>query len=600
MSGADNITGCGGGNSPVEALSPGMIRLRPDLVVVYLDPAAGRLLEVPAEELLGRRIDEVVDLANLVNLIRCGISFSNQVLVSGARRLACDYSPVIEDEKIVGGVLTLLRLLPETSSGPSDDLKELLRSSGDFMNLDYDGIIVVDLKGNVVMVNQAFAELFDTTPQSMIGKHVSQSYRNSQPSRLPMVMQTGKPQIGITHYLNGKQVYASLFPLIKDGTLIGALGKILFKDVREITLIANQLHTAPETHGDAAQPRNHARGAAPKAASFRYDVNSIVGQSAAMVELKETLLRVAQKNSTVLLVGESGTGKELFAHAIHAASNRRYAPFVKVNCAAIPEHLLESELFGYAEGAFTGAKKGGQIGKFEQAHTGTIFLDEIGDMPLYMQAKMLRVLQERELTPLGSRTPRMVDVRVAAATHCNLEQLVKEGKFREDFYYRLKVVTLTVPPLRERREDIYPLTRSFIAQFNAEFGLEVQGLNEEAWDVIRSYHWPGNIRELRNVIESAFNSVSGPLIMREHLPEQLLLLVPGVVTQAETAPSQGSREHILACLGKKDLDQIVDEFEKLVLDTAMEMSQGNKLQAAQLLGISRQWLYKKLQKHHPH
>jgi PAS domain S-box-containing protein len=568
----------------------GIIRLDTELVIVSLDQNAGRLLEFTPAVLLGRRIDEVVNLANLGNLMRSGISFSNQVILAGTRRLACDYVSIAEDDRIVGGVLTLLSPLSKQTSGSSDDLKELLRSAGDFMNLDYNGIVIVDSDGNVVMVNQAFAEVLGTTTQAMIGKHVYQAYPNSQPSHLPMVLETGKPEIGITHYLNGKQVYASLFPLIKDGKVIGGVGKILFKDIREISLIANRLQAAPET-------RNQSRSLTGKESLFRYDVNTIVGQSSKIVKLKEALLRVAQKNSNVLLLGESGTGKELFAHAIHAASTRRYAQFVKVNCAAIPEHLLESELFGYSEGAFTGAKKGGQIGKFEQAHTGTIFLDEIGDMPLYMQSKMLRVLQERELTQLGSTTPKMVDVRVVAATNSNLEQLVKEGKFREDLYYRLKVVTLTIPPLRERMEDIYSITKNFIHQFNAEFEFEVQGLDQEAWDVIRRYDWPGNIRELRNVIESAFNAVTGPVIMREHLPDQLSQLIPRAGVRTECASGRGVGDYIRANLGKRDLSQIMDGFEKQLVDTAVELSHGNKLQAAQLLGISRQWLYKKLQKY---
>jgi transcriptional regulator with PAS, ATPase and Fis domain len=588
---AENIArNCSYGDSPAEASGAGILRLDAGLGIVSLDETTGRLIGIPAETLLGRKIDEFVDLANLGSLMKSGISFSNQIIVAGTRRLACDYMPIMEDDRIVGGVLTLRSLLPEQASDSSNDIEEILRSASDFMNFDYDGIVIVNRECTVVLVNQAFANVLGTTPQAMIGKHVYQAYPNSQPSRLPMVMETGKPQIGITHYLNGKQVYASLFPIFKDGKVIGGIGKILFKDIREITLIANRLQTTPET-------KKQSRSVAGAGSMFRYDLNSIVGQSTKIQELKEAILRVAQKSSNVLLRGESGTGKELFAHAIHAASNRRYSQFVKVNCAAIPEHLLESELFGYAEGAFTGARKGGQVGKFEQAHTGTIFLVEIGDMPLYMQAKMLRVLQDKELTQLGSATPKIVDVRVVAATNSNLENLVKEGKFREDLYYRLKVVTLVIPSLRERMEDIYPLTKHFIHLFNAEFGLEIQGLDPEAWDIIMRYDWPGNIRELRNVIESAFNTVTGPVIKREHLPDQLSQLFPRAGAQAGSASDQGVKEFIRFSLGKKDLNQIMDEFEKVLVDAAIEFSHGNKIHAAQLLGISRQWLYKKLQKH---
>ncbi len=590
MKSAQNTTECtASGDLPLEASGSGIIRLDTDLGISSVDETAAKLLDLPPKTLLGQKISKVVDMANLGNLMKAGISFSNQIIVAGSRRIACDYVPLAEDDLIFGGVLTLLRLLPEDCNSSSDQLNEILRSPSAFMNFDHDGIIIVDSNCIVVMVNQSFAKILGTTPQAMIGKHVDQAYLNSQQSHMPTVIATGKPEIGIIHYFNGKQVYANRFPLIKDGKVIGAMGKIIFKDIREIPLIAKQLQATPEMRGQHP-------GTSTKEVLFKYDTNNIVGQSKKIVELKETLLRVAQKNSNVLLRGESGTGKELFAHAIHAASNRRYSPFVKVNCAAIPEHLLESELFGYAEGAFTGAKRGGQIGKFEQAHTGTIFLDEIGDMPLYMQVKILRILQEKELTHLGSTTQRTVDVRVVAATNRNLEELVKEGQFREDLYYRLNVVSLNIPSLRERMEDICSITNNFIHQFNTEFGLEVQGLDEEAWKIFRSYDWPGNIRELRNVLESAFNVVHGPLITREHLPDQLSLLLLPAATQAGFASAQETEDFIAASLGKKDISQIMGDFERVLIHKAIERCNGNKLHAAQLLGISRQGLYKKLQK----
>lgn len=577
-----------GMESLTEGIVLGIIRLDAELRISSFDATAGRLVGIPPEQLLGRKINEVTDLANLANLMHSNISFNNQVVVVGGRRLACDYVPMVEDSRTVGGALSLLEVLPEDSDGSSADLKEFLRSAGALMDLDYNGVIILDRNGTVVMVNQSFAEVLNTTPQAMIGKHVHQSYSNSSPSRMFNVMETGKPEIS-THYMNGKEVFASRFPLIKAGNVIGCVGKILFKDVREITLIANRLQAAPET-------RTQTNSVAGKESQFKYDIGSIIGQSRQIMELKETLLRVAGKNSNVLLRGESGTGKELFAHALHAASSRRYAPFIKVNCAAIPELLMESELFGYAEGAFTGAKRGGQIGKFEQANTGTIFLDEIGDMPLYMQVKMLRVLQERELTPLGSTKPKAVDVRVVAATNCNLEHLVKDGKFREDLYYRLNVVTLTIPALRVRIEDIYPITKNFIAQFNSEFGLEVQGIDSEAWDLLRRHDWPGNIRELRNVIESAFNVVIGPLIMREHLPGELSRSISQGLVTSEHSPLQRIEDFIRTSLGSMNINEIMDAFEKILIDNALERCHGNKLQAAQLLGLSRPGLYKKLQK----
>jgi len=580
---ADNMISMAEGVSDTEKVT-GVLQLDDGLTIVGLDAAAGELLGTDSVNLLGRRVGEVSGLVMLVNLMHSGISFSNQIIRVGERHIACDYVPRIEGGRVAGGVLTLVSGFSQEAAAMADELSGLLRSAGAFM--DYDGIIILNRAGVVVMVNQAFADVLDTTPQAMIGKHVHDAYPNSQPSRMPLIMETGKPEIGVTHYMNGREVITNRFPLIKDGKVIGAMGKIIFRDVREMTLLANRLQSAPERAASTKQM-------AGKGALFKYDIDSIVGQSIGMQALKKTLVRVASKNSNVLLRGESGTGKELFAHAIHAASARRYSSFIKVNCAAIPEHLLESELFGYAEGAFTGAKKGGQVGKFELAHTGTIFLDEIGDMPLAMQAKLLRVLQEKELIQLGSSVAKTVDVRVVAATNCNLEQLVKEGKFREDLYYRLNVVTLAIPPLRERCEDIYCITKSIIDQLNDEFGLAVEGLNAEAWNILRQYSWPGNIRELRNVLESAFNVVDGSQVRAEHLPRQLS---HGLAASTAKKGDEGLEEYVDANLGRLNIAEIMTELERIVISKALERCHNNKLHAAQLLGISRPGLYKKLNK----
>ncbi len=578
----------GGAEKVTAGRAIGVVRLDTDLQIVSLDETAGDLLGASPPTLLGRRIDEVVNIANLVNLMGSAIGFSNQLLSIDNRRLLCNYTPFYEEGRRGGSVLTLTLPFEQEDECVSAELNELLRSANSFMNLDYDGIIIVDRHGTVVMVNQSFADVLDSTPQAMIGKHIHQAYHNSQSSRMPIVMESAKAEIGYVHYMNGREVIASRFPLIRAGKVIGCMGKILFKDIREITFIANRLQ-------DEAT-RTPPRSATGKASQVKYDINSIIGQSSKIAELKSTLLRVAGKGSNVLLRGESGTGKELCAHALHAASPRRCAPFIKVNCAAIPEHLLESELFGYAEGAFTGAKKGGQIGKFELAHGGTIFLDEIGDMPMSMQVKLLRVLQEKELTQLGSTTPKTVDVRVVAATNSNLEQLVREGKFREDLYYRVNVVALTMPPLRERKEDLAIITRKIIDQFNVEFGLVIQDLEDKAWQVVCAYDWPGNIRELRNVIESAFNVVAGPFIRYEDLPVQLSRLFVGPTVT--TSPSRlGLVEDLSLSLGSKGLEEIMDSCEKYLIERALERCNGNKLQAAQLLGISRPGFYKKLQKH---
>jgi DNA-binding NtrC family response regulator len=251
-----------------------------------------------------------------------------------------------------------------------------------------------------------------------------------------------------------------------------------------------------------------------------YDIDGIIGESEAIKAVIEQVKKVAQTNTTVLFLGETGTGKELFARAIHQLSPRSDGPFVAINCSSIPENLLESELFGHTKGAFTGAMAP-KKGLLEEADGGTVFLDEIGDMPLHIQAKLLRVLEDRQVRPLGSTKPKTVDLRFVLATHRHLPELVKEGRFREDLYYRINVLTVEIPPLRQRREDIIPLLDHYIKKYSEEFGKGIEGISPEARALLTNYHWPGNVRELRNVVERAVLLCEDRTITPEHLPENM-------------------------------------------------------------------------------
>ncbi len=543
------------------------------------------VLGLERKALEGRPLGDVIKLGHLHSLIAKGFCFRSQPVQIGSGKLICHYVPKVEGGELAGGVLAVDKDVLAQDDFSYIELHDIVRSLGSVMDLAYEGTIIVDENGYIVLVNQAFADLLKIRAQDMVGKHILKAYPNSKLSRLPIVMQTGKAEVGWPHMLNDREIVACRYPLIRNGRPIGALGKVLIQDVKEIVRLAEKSDFRPAV--PSASPQ------VSKVGDFKYDINSIIGHSKLMKALKETLLRVAERSSNVLLVGESGTGKELFAHAIHAASKRRNGPFIKMNCAAIPEHLLESELFGYVDGAFTGAKKGGQVGKFELAHNGTIFLDEISDMSLPMQAKLLRILQERELTPLGSNSAKCVDVRIVAATNVKLEDQVRDGKFREDLYYRLNVMALIIPPLRERTEDIYFIVNHFLDSFNAEFGLEVQGMEPDAWDVVKAYDYPGNIRELRNIIESAFNVVTGPFIKKENLPYHIRQLAPSPLRSS----NQGGGAGFLAEVGRRPLQEIMEGLERELLGQALHQSQGNKLQAASLLGISRPGFYKKLQKY---
>jgi transcriptional regulator with PAS, ATPase and Fis domain len=291
--------------------------------------------------------------------------------------------------------------------------------------------------------------------------------------------------------------------------------------------------------------------------------------------------KVARSDSTVLLRGESGTGKELFAHSIHVESNRALGPFVKVNCAAIPETLFESELFGYKAGAFTGAHKHGKKGKFALADRGTIFLDEVSELPASMQVKLLRVLQEREIEPVGAVEPEPIDVRVVAATNKDLAALLAQGAFRQDLYYRLNVVKLEIPALRERRDDIPLVAERLLRQLEKETGVPVEGLAPDVEEVLKAYAWPGNVRELRNVLEQALYVKSANVISRRDLPRAIVDSVEGAGAGEEA----------------RTLRFFLRQTEEQAIRRALQEARGDKLAAAARLGISRSSLYAKIEQY---
>jgi transcriptional regulator with PAS, ATPase and Fis domain len=297
-----------------------------------------------------------------------------------------------------------------------------------------------------------------------------------------------------------------------------------------------------------------------------------------MLKIKEIAIKAANSSSTILIEGESGTGKEYFAHAIHDASFRRKSPFVRINCAAIPYELLESELFGYEEGSFTGARKEGKIGKFELANGGTVLLDEISSMPFSMQAKLLRVLEEREFERIGGNTAIRLDVKVIACTNEKLSALVEKGLFRNDLYFRLNVVEIEIPPLKDRLDDLELLCEDILNRQLQSVGLEQKKLSEKSLRALKMYNWPGNVRELRNVLERAANMSSSGYIDINNLPDHIS---SKIICNEEV----DEKKHLKEKVAETEIDAIVN---------AIKMSNGNRTEAAKKLGIHRTALYKKL------
>lgn len=433
-------------------------------------------------------------------------------------------------------------------------------------------IILLGKDTKVIMINQVFADFLGYPKEKIIGREVIEVDKHS---RFPYVFKNKKAEIAWKHrFENGHTAIVHRIPILDEaGRVLYGFGLVLFQDVEEFKDII-QKNKLLET--EISLYKNQLK----EIQGAKYSWDNIVGESERMVQAKYMGRRAAQTSSNVLLLGKSGTGKELFAHAIHNGSNRSYYPFVKINCAAIPSELLESELFGYEEGAFTGAKKGGKIGKFELANGGSIFLDEIGDMPLKMQAKLLRILQEKEVERVGSNKYQKIDVRVIAATNQDLKELVAKGEFREDLYYRLNVMSIEIPSLNERGNDVEQLAHRLLNKLSNQMGKYVKHFSTNALDYLLSHNWPGNVRELENVLERAINLTDSDTILPVHLPVY--------ITQSTKKTSKGPI---------RSLKEVVEDTEKEAIVRCLEYTQGNKLKTAKLLSISRSSLYDKIEKY---
>jgi PAS domain S-box-containing protein len=420
----------------------------------------------------------------------------------------------------------------------------------------HEGIVVVGVNGEIVSCNSSAEKMLGVDHQHLEGKGFAEFF----PLPISHLLETGERFTDREIYREKDNKSCHFLctgaPIIKDGKVTGSV--VTLKDFREVQRLLAEVSEGVPGCGFEA----------------------IISRSRAMTEVKEKAIKAARTNSTVLIRGESGTGKELLARAIHTTSARRAGPFVAVNCGAIPQSLLESELFGYEEGAFTGARRGGKPGKFELANGGTIFLDEVGDMSLHLQVKLLRVLQDGVFEKVGGQKPRKADVRVVAATHRLLEDMVERGLFRQDLYFRLNVIPIILPPLRVRDGDVLLLLDYFLAKYNVQLGKNVKGFAPDAMAMLLRYSWPGNIRELQNVVEYAMNMVSGERITTEYLPQLTGIGGREQVEQQKLAPIEVMVENAFR--------DAVARFGR---------SESGVREIARTLGISRATVYRKLKEY---
>ncbi|TYS68169.1 PAS domain S-box protein [Sutcliffiella horikoshii] len=541
-------------------------------VIIY-NKSAEKIVGIKKAHMLGQHILENVPTSRLQDVIHTQkVEKNKEMLLENGKKIITTRSPLIdEDGRVIGAfavfkdITEVMNLAEEVTNlkGIQTMLEAIIQSSDE-------AISVVDEYGRGLMINPAYSRLTGLEEQQVIGKPATADIYEGDSMHMK-VLETRRAVRGVNLKVgpSKKEVIVNVAPIIVDGKLKGSVGVI--HDVSEIQTLTTELDRARQII---------------RTLEAKYSFEDIIGSSEEMSLAIEQAKLGAKTPATVLLRGESGTGKELFAHAIHNASSRKYNKFIRVNCAALSESLLESELFGYEEGAFSGAKRGGKKGLFEEANNGSIFLDEIGELSANTQAKLLRVLQENEIIRVGGTKAITINVRVIAATNVNLEKGIADGSFREDLYYRLNRMPIHIPPLRKRKEDIEALSEHLIRKINQDYGRNVEGLTPRAINHLAAYDWPGNVRELENVLGRAiiFMKFNEVFIDTEHIPDLAITGDKVVQDSAETVSS----DYTLA--------ELLEGYEAKIIQKILKKNKGNKTKTAKELGVSIRNLYYKMEK----
>jgi PAS domain S-box-containing protein len=555
----------------------GMVAVDASGIITLFNAAAGRLMDVDPEDMVGQVAEEVIPNTRLHTVLKTGEAELNQKQVLEDVTIICNRMPVRDSKGVMIGAVSVFRDITDIISLAEEitNLKHIQGLLEAIINSTEDAISVVDENGLGILINPAYTRLTGFVEDDIIGKPATIDIAEGESVHLK-VLRTGLPVRGARLRVGPgrREVMVHAAPVFVDEELRGSVAAI--HDLTDIRRLTEELDSARRLL---------------RTLQAKYTFDDIIAVSRGMALAVEQARRVSSTPATVLLRGESGTGKELFAHAIHNASLRRQKQFVRVNCTAISSTLFEAELFGYEDGAFTGAKRGGKRGLFEEADGGAIFLDEIGELPLSLQAKLLRILHEKEIVRVGGTQAIPVDVRIIAATNSDLEKAVKEGKLREDLYYRLNVVPVFIPPLRERLEDLPFLCQALIRRFNQAYGRNVTRISRDAIETLATYDWPGNVRELENVLSRAMINMhyTDVEILPEHLPALDRLGSRPTFTQR----FQGAAKKSTA----KELQEAVKDTEVKAIVNALEVAGGNKRMAAEILGISIRNLYYKIKRH---
>ncbi|MFN4189750.1 MAG: sigma 54-interacting transcriptional regulator [Pseudothermotoga sp.] len=544
-------------NSVVE----GIIMVDKDAKIIFMNKQASLILGIPVSQAIGKQVTDAIPNTRLHIVLKTGIPEQDKIQQLGHTQIITSRVPIRDSSGQIIGAVAIFRDITSVQKMAEEvtNLRQVEALLKAIIESTSDAISVADEDGKIVMVNKAYTKITGYSSSEVVGKLATVDIAQGESMHIK-VAKTKQPIYGARQLVGpGKrEVVVDVTPLFVKNEFKGSVAVI--HDVTEIMRLNREL--------DEVKRLIRRMGA-------RYTFEDVVAESPKMKIALTQAMKVAPTPATVLLRGESGTGKELFAHAIHNASDRKDRAFVSVNCAAIPESILESELFGYTSGAFTGARKEGKKGLLEEAQHGTVFFDEIGKMPLTLQSKLLRFLENKEIVPVGDTQAIKIDARIIAATNMDLEKMVQQGSFLPDLYFRLNVFPILLPPLRERKEDIPILVQYIIRKLNQQYGRTVEGISPDALARLINYNWPGNVRELENVIGRAMiNMDSGDRIVKlHHLPPLK------TVYRAIDVPSTGN------------LRDMLYEYEKGIILKALEQNDWNVQKTAASLGMSVRTLY---------
>ncbi len=556
----------------LDSVNNGIIAIDNNGVIRLYNQAAEKMTRLPKSHAMGSHISTVICLQGLLDVLKDGISRKEVKLTytQGNRTYLTNQSPIYENGQVVGAVAIFQDISElEFISEELNSVKQLNKKLELIIESSYDGIIITDAQGLIQRANQAHERIIGIPSDQIKGQYMDYLIEKGiyKHSIVEAVLAAGEP---VTVVERDQFLITGSPVLNQDGEIERLV--INIRDLTELNELREQLKQTKEMSERYQDELTELRGRL-------LSQEGLIFNSPKMRELLQTAIRLARVDTTVLILGESGVGKEVFAKTIHNNSKRQDGPFITVNCGAIPENLLESEMFGYERGAFTGANREGKAGMFELANNGTLFLDEIGDLPMSFQVKLLRAIQEKEVLRVGGSKPKPVNVRILAATNRNLETMVKAGQFREDLYFRVNVVPLNICPLRERKEDIIPLACSFKQKYEEKYGIRKK-ISPRVYDALLRYCWPGNVRELDNMMERLMVTTADDEIAVNHLPAHVF----------ENLEQQQAEVYVK---GIMPLKNAVMEVERQLISTAIREC-GSANRAAQALKVDQSTIVRKI------